>query len=149
MRDYTVIYSSPSKEAFEELMKETLILFKSPLSLEDMFYYGVFCKPETYAHFKHWEEAPIDLEVPHILTNVCSKPYEREQYVKDVIDNVLVGKNKPEWMVYVEMEESKTEYCLAPSTFLYLYAKDDKYKLFGKKLINFLYSPNLLIKMIE
>ena len=60
MRDYTVVYSCASKEAFEEFMNEVLLVFKSPLTIKDMIYYGVFCKPETYAHFKHWNEAPVD-----------------------------------------------------------------------------------------
>ena len=150
MRDYTVIYSSASKEAFEELMKEILLLFESPLKLKDMFYYDVFCKTETYAHYNMWEEAPVDMIIPSQLTNPCSKPKDRVDYVNNIIELILKGEmEKPEWMVFVEMEEYKTEYNLSPSTFLYLYAKDEKYKLFGEKLINFLYSPNLLITMIK
>lgn len=150
MRDYTVVYSSASKEAFEELMNEVLLVFKSPLTIKDMFYYGVFCKPETYAHFKHWNEAPVDLQIPFNLTSPCAKPSERMDYVKNIIENIVKGGiEKPEWMIYVEMEEYETECCLAPSTFLYLYPKEEKYRKMGEKLIEFLYSPSLLITMLK
>lgn len=150
MRDFTVVYSSASKEAFEELMKETLLLFNSPLKLEEMFYYDVFCKTETYAYYDLWEEAPVTLEIPSQLTNTCSRLKDKVDYVNNVIEQILKGNmEKPEWMVYVEMEDYNTEYKLSPSTFLYLYAKDEKYQVFGEKLINFLYSPNLLITMIK
>lgn len=150
MRDYTVIYSSPSKEALEDLIKETVLLFNSPLTLNDMFYYGVFCKPETYAHYHLWEDAPLDLEIPFVLINPCVTGFERLEYVNGVIKEIVKGEiEKPEWMIYVEMEDYKTEYGLSPSTFLYLYPKEEKYKVFGEKLINFLYSPNLLITMIK
>lgn len=150
MRDYTVVYSSASKEALENLINETILLFNSQLSIDDMFYYGVFCKNETYANFKHWDEAPVDLIIPTQLTNACSSSKDRITYVKEVIHNILQGSiEKPEWMLYVEMEEFVSEYNLAPSTFLYIYPKEEKYRRFGEKLIEFLYSPNLLITMIK
>lgn len=150
MRDYTVVYSSASKKALEDLINETLLLFNSPLSIKDMFYYGVFCKTETYAYYDEWEHAPSDLFIPPILINDCPKPEEKCDYVNCIINQILKGAiEKPEWMFYVEMEDYKTELCLSPSTFLYIYPKDEKYRNFGEKLINFLYSPNLLITMLN
>lgn len=150
MRDYTVVYSSPSKEALENLINETLILFNSPTTIKDMFYYDIFCKVETYANFKLWDDAPVDLIIPSELTNVCSRVNDRVRYVKSIIDKIIKGEmEKPEWMVYIEMEENISEYNLAPSTFLYLEPKDEKYRKFGEKLIEFLYSPNLLITMVK
>ena len=35
---------------------------------------------------------------------------------------------KPEWMEYIEMTESCNEFDAAPSTYLYLVPKENKYK---------------------
>ena len=125
-----------------------LLIFNSSLRIDDIFYYGVFCKPETYANYQHWDEAPESLEVPFELTNTCSTPNDRTNYVNNVIKEVLRGEiDKPSWMIYVEMEEVCNEYEQAPSTFLYIEVKDETYKILAEKLINFLYSPNLIITL--
>ena len=147
-REYTFIYSSPCIEPLQELINEMLLIFNSPLRIDDIFYYGVFCKPETYANYQHWDEAPENLEVPFELTNTCSTPNDRTNYVNNVIKEVLRGEiDKPSWMIYVEMEEVCNEYEQAPSTFLYIEVKDETYKILAEKLINFLYSPNLIITL--
>lgn len=147
-REYTFIYSSPCIEPLQELINEMLLIFNSPLRIDDIFYYGVFCKPETYANYQHWDEAPENLEVPFELTNICSTSNDRTNYVNNVIKEVLRGEiDKPSWMIYVEMEEICNEYEQAPSTFLYIEVKDETYKILAEKLINFLYSPNLIITL--
>lgn len=147
-REYTFIYSSPCIEPLQELINEMLLIFNSSLRIDDIFYYGVFCKPETYANYQHWDEAPESLEVPFELTNTCSTPNDRTNYVNNVIKEVLRGEiDKPSWMIYVEMEEVCNEYEQAPSTFLYIEVKDETYKILAEKLINFLYSPNLIITL--
>ena len=149
-REYTFIYSSPCIEPLQELINEMLLIFNSPLRIDDIFYYGVFCKPETYANYQHWDEAPENLEVPFELTNTCSTSNDRTNYVNNVIKEVLRGEiDKPSWMIYVEMEEVCNEYEQAPSTFLYIEVKDETYKILAEKLINFLYSPNLIITMVN
>ena len=147
-REYTFIYSSPCIEPLQDLINEMLLIFNSPLRIDDIFYYGVFCKPETYANYQHWDEAPENLEVPFELTNTCSTSNDRTNYVNNVIKEVLRGDiDKPSWMIYVEMEEICNEYEQAPSTFLYIEVKDETYKILAEKLINFLYSPNLIITL--
>ena len=147
-REYTFIYSSPCIEPLQELINEMLLIFNSPLRIDDIFYYGVFCKPETYANYQHWNEAPENLEVPFELTNTCSTSNDRTNYVNNVIKEVLRGEiDKPSWMIYVEMEEVCNEYEQAPSTFLYIEVKDETYQILAEKLINFLYSPNLIITL--
>ena len=147
-REYTFIYSSPCIEPLQELVNEMLLIFNSPLRIDDIFYYGVFCKPETYSNYQHWDEAPENLEVPFELTNTCSTSNDRTNYVNNVIKEVLRGEiDKPSWMIYVEMEEVCNEYEQAPSTFLYIEVKDETYKILAEKLINFLYSPNLIITL--
>lgn len=147
-REYTFIYSSPCIEPLQELINEMLLIFNSPLRIDDIFYYGVFCKPETYANYQHWDEAPENLEVPFELTNTCSTSNDRTNYVNNVIKEVLRGEiDKPSWMIYVEMEEVCNEYEQAPSTFLYIEVKDETYKILAEKLINFLYSTNLIITL--
>ena len=147
-REYTFIYSSPCIEPLQELINEMLLIFNSPLRIDDIFYYGVFCKSETYANYQHWDEAPENLEVPFELTNTCSTSNDRTNYVNNVIKEVLRGEiYKPSWMIYVEMEEICNEYEQAPSTFLYIEVKDETYRILAEKLINFLYSPNLIITL--
>ena len=147
-REYTFIYSSPCIEPLQELINEMLLIFNSPLRVDDIFYYGVFCKPETYANYQHWDEAPENLEVPFELTNTCSTSNDRTNYVNNVIKEVLRGEiDKPSWMIYIEMEEVCNEYEQAPSTFLYIEVKDETYQILAEKLINFLYSPNLIITL--
>lgn len=149
-RDYTFIYSSPCVEALKALIEELSLLFDPTLSIDDMFYYGVFCKEETYANYQHWDEAPEKLEIPYELTNICSTPDDRANYVYQVIEDVMMnGADKPDWMIYVEMEETCNEYEQAPSTFLYLIAKDAKYQVLAEKLIDFLYSPNLMTTLAK
>lgn len=150
MKDYTVVYSSPSIEAFKNLIQEMLKTFSIPLNSNDFAYYGVFCKPETYAFYKHWDDAPDSLDVPLILKNPLEIPNTKLMYVKSEINKILInGDKKPEWMFYVEEEDNFSKYCLAPSTFLYIRPKHEKYRNLCEKLTEFLYSPNMLITMIN
>lgn len=150
MVDYTFVYSSECVEALKKLFKEMSKVFDIEESFDNLFYYGVFCKDITYANFKYWEEAPIDLDIPFNLTNPCSTQESRLEYVHITMDEVMRGEiEKPEWMIHVEMEDTCNEYEMSPSTFLYLTAKDEKYVNLGERLIEFLYSPNLVITMVR
>lgn len=142
----TYIYSSNSVEALKEMLSEFFLTFNLPLyTPDDLFYYGVFCKDVTYANYKHWNEAPVTLEIPPILTSVCDTEEDRLAYVHGLIDGITKGEiDKPEWMLYVEMEEMCNEYEAAPSTFLYLIPKDGKYEKLANKILDFLYSPNMM-----
>lgn len=144
-KEYTFIYSSPSIEPFQELVNEILLLSNTRLSVNDIFDYGVFCKEETYANYEHWDEAPESLDIPYELTNPCSVPRDRVNYVHNIIDEIIRGEiDKPSWMIYVEMEDVCNQYEQAPSTFLYISVKDKKYEVLAGKLLDFLYSPNLI-----
>lgn len=114
--------------------------------LNDMFYYGVFCKSVTYANFNGWEKAQREgIEVPEILTAMCPTPSEREDFVKRIIIEIIRGEiEKPEWMKYVEEEMSCSCCNAAPSTFLILIPKDEKYRILAARLLDFLYSPNMM-----
>lgn len=142
---YSFIYSSPSIEALEVLMDEILLVFGVNLNINDIFYYNVFCREETYANYQYWDEAPESLSVPFELYNPCSTQSERIEYVRTVIKDIVINKiDKPEWMIYVEMEEKCSDYELPPSTFLYIIPKEEKYQQLADKLMDFLYSPNLI-----
>lgn len=151
-KQYSFVYSSACVEALRELMEEFFNIFELDVKLDDIFDYGVFCKEDTYANYKHWDEAPLELEVPYYLTNPTSSEKSRTEYVRGIIDQVITGEiEKPEWMIYVEMEETCNEYEQAPSNFLYLQVKDgmEKYEILGQKLIEFLYSPNLMTTLVN
>lgn len=149
MRAYTYIYSSGTVPFLKELIDEMSLVFNTPVTLEDMFYYGVFCRENTYANYSHWEDVPERIETPYELTNPCSIESERIDYVKKVIKGILYGKiDKPQWMLYIEMEDECDIYGNQPSTFLYLFPKENKYAELAKKLINFLYSVNMSTAII-
>lgn len=137
-------------EALEDMIEEFSNVFNLRITADDIFYYGVFCKPVTYANYSHWDEAPEDVEVPEILTSDIPKASEKVNYVKLIMDEVMKGENeKPDWMIHVEMEEICNNYEQAPSTFLYITPKEDKYDILSQAIVNFLYSPNLLITMTK
>ncbi|MCD8206303.1 MAG: hypothetical protein LUD72_00030 [Bacteroidales bacterium] len=147
----TTVYSSPCVEALENLFAcLTRDFFCEPLELSDVFYYGVFCKPETYANYARLVNIPSHVEFPSELTSECSTPAERLEYVKQVLGDILRKEiEKPEWMLYVE-EDVYGDLCVVqPSTFLYLEPKNVQYQELGELLIDFLYSPNKLITMLR
>ena len=148
MKTITFVYSSESVEALKKLFTELRWVFgyTTVPELNDMFYYGVFCKPNTYSNFNGWEKAHGEgIEVPEMLTSVCPTPSEKEDFVKRTINEIIKGEiEKPEWMKYVE-EESVCSCCnAAPSTFLTLIPKDEKYRTLADRLLDFLYSPNMM-----
>ena len=148
MKTITFVYSSESVEALKKLFTELRWVFgyTTVPELNDMFYYGVFCKPNTYSNFNGWEKAQGEgIEVPEMLTSVCPTPSEKEDFVKRTINEIIKGEiEKPEWMKYVE-EESVCSCCnAAPSTFLTLIPKDEKYRTLADRLLDFLYSPNMM-----
>lgn len=151
MIDITFIYSSPCKEALKNLVESIVKTFNVPnLSIEDMFWYGVFCAPETYANYELWDEVPDNIEVPPTITSVCSKEDERIDFVKQTINDIITGNmEKPEWMIFVEEEKSCNKYEMAPSTFLRIIPKNNEYKDLAEKLIEFLYSVNLTITAVK
>ena len=148
MKTITFIYSSESVEALKNLFIELRWVFGYTLipEFDDMFYYGVFCKSVTYANFNGWEKAQREgIEVPEILTAMCPTPSEREDFVKRIIIEIIRGEiEKPEWMKYVEEEMSCSCCNAAPSTFLILIPKDEKYRTLADRLLDFLYSPNMM-----
>ena len=148
MKTITFVYSSESVEALKNLFTELRGVFGYTLipEFDDMFYYRVFCKQNTYSNFNGWEKAQGEgIEVPEMLTSVCPTPSEREDFVKRIINEIIKGEiEKPEWMQYVE-EESVCNCCnAAPSTFLTLIPKDEKYRILADRLLDFLYSPNMM-----
>ena len=148
MKTITFIYSSESVEALKNLFIELRWVFGYTLipEFDDMFYYGVFCKSVTYANFNGWEKAQREgIEVPEILTAMCPTPSEKEDFAKRIIIEIIRGQiEKPEWMKYVEEVMSCSCCDAAPSTFLILIPKDEKYRILAARLLDFLYSPNMM-----
>ena len=133
MKTITFVYSSESVKAIKRLFTELRWVFGYTLipEFDDMFYYGVFCKSVTYANFNGWEKAQREgVEVPEILTAMCPTPSEKEYFVNIIIIEIIRCEiEKPEWLRYVE-EETVCNCCnAAPSTFLILIPKDEKYRL--------------------
>ena len=148
MKTITFVYSSESVEALKKLFTELRWVFgyTTVPELNDMFYYGVFCMPNTYSNFNGWEKAQREgIEVPEILTAMCPTPSEKEDFVKRIIIEIIRGEiEKPEWMKYVE-EEMSCSCCVEVSaTVVLLIPKDEKYRILAARLLDFLYSPNMM-----
>ena len=146
MKTLSLIYSQPSLSAIEEMVDNFIYAFSEDkdMTINDIFYYGVFCATSTYANY-HWECMATEcrFDVPVIFLNACATPRDRENYVNTTIEEVMKGEIvKPEWMTFIEMELSVDEYDNQPPTFLRLIPKDEKYRHLGESIIDFLYSPN-------
>ena len=150
VRDYTVINSQPSIEALEKLISEFFDTFGMVETIDDLFYYGVFCKPQNYANFEFDITEVYDFDIPYNITNCQAKEEEKIDYVEKLINQIMRKEiTKPEWMKYVEMNASCNEYNQAPSTFLQIIPKEKQYEVLAQRLIEFLYSPNLTITMVK
>ena len=146
--DYTVIYSHPSVEALENLMKDIFGTFGVAETIDDLFYYGVFCKPQNYANYEFDIREEYDFEIPEVMTDACFQGNARHDYVKKLINQILRKEiKKPEWMKYIELNMTCNEFGQPPSTFLYIIAKEPQYEALAQRLIEFLYSPNMTITM--
>ena len=150
VRDYTVINSQPSIEALEKLISDFCSTFGIVETIDDLFYYGVFCKPQNYANFKFDITENYDFDIPYNIMNYQANEEEKIDYVKKLINQIMKKEiTKPEWMKYVEMNASCNEYDQAPSTFLQIIPKENQYEALAQRLIEFLYSPNLTITMLK
>ena len=150
VRDYTVINSQPSIEALEKLISEFFDTFGMVETIDDLFYYGVFCKPQNYANFEFDITENYDFDIPYNIMNYQANEEEKIDYVKKLINQIMKKEiTKPEWMKYVEMNASCNEYNQAPSTFLQIIPKEKQYEVLAQRLIEFLYSPNLTITMVK
>ena len=149
VRDYTVINSQPSIEALEKLISDFFGTFGMVETIDDLFYYGVFCKPQNYANFEFDIKENYGFDIPYNIMN-CQATEEKIDYVKKLINQIMKKEiTKPEWMKYVEMNASCNEYDQAPSTFLQIIPKENQYEALAQRLIEFLYSPNLTITMLK
>lgn len=144
-KELTYIYSSPCISYLKELVDSLNFTFSVKDKLDDMFWYGVFCNPETYSNFRFYERC--NEFVPSILTSDCETPQSKLSFIKGEIERSIKSGTKPGYMFYVEETESFNDFEDAPSTFLYLIPKDEKYRKFGECLTNFLYSPNLIMTL--
>lgn len=145
MNTLSLIYSQPSIEALKEMVNNFLKLNPyNTLTIDDLFYYGVFCASITYANYDWlYEKINDKFEVPEILYAPCATEEERLDYVDRIIDEVMKGEiKKPDWMTFIEIESNCNVCDNQPSNFLRLKSKDDKYNKLAETIINFLYSPN-------
>lgn len=152
MTPFTCIYSSECIEPAKKLFDTFLHTFNccEELTFDDAFWYGVFCKPETYANYEHWDLINVEDDYTEALQSPCATETEKLDLIESLIYQIVRGEiEKPEWMVQIEATEVCGEYELAPSTFLYLVAKEERFEELGQRLLNFLYSVNLMTTMLD
>ena len=139
------VYSSDSAIALLDLFEELKNTFSITENIDDMFYFGIFCNAETYANYKDYDSIE---NAPDVLTRPCQSHETRMDYVKCVMDMVIKKEmQRPEWMIEVEEKAVFNKYGDQPSTFLYLIPKEERYAKLVEKLIEFLYSPTLMITL--
>lgn len=150
IRDYTVINSQPSIEAFENLVSVMIKTFGLEETIDDMFYYGVFMKTQNYANYSFEVGKQYGFEIPYMLLSECAKENEKIDYVEKIIEQIMRKEiSKPEWMKYVELNMTCNIYGQAPSTFFRIKPRQKQYENLCQTLIEFLYSPNLTITMVR
>lgn len=136
-------YSSASLNKVKDLLNEIINTFGLTVSVDDMFYYGVFCAVSQYVGTPELNKE-ISC-IPAILTSEYTPYCEKEDYVKGIINSVIKGEiDKPEWMIEIEQSDRCGRY--SPSTYLVLVSKEEKYEKLGRKLIEFLYSTGIEIE---
>jgi len=149
-RDFTVIYSQPSIEALKNLMYAFFLSFGIEENIDNIFYYGVFCKPQNYSNFEFDEDEEYPFEIPECILSVCPTENEKYTFVNELISRIMRKEiEKPEWMKYVEMTMICDSFGQPPSTFLYIEPKEEKYAKLAQKLVEFLYSPNMNVTMVK
>ena len=148
--DYTVINSQPSIEALENLIADIAGTFGLTETIDDMFYYGVFCQIQNYVNYKFDTRDNYDFEIPETILSPCASFDDKYDYVSKIIQKIMKKEiKKPEWMKYIEMNMVCDEYGQQPSTFLTIIAKELQYEALAQRLIEFLYSPNMTITMVK
>lgn len=144
--ELTYIYSSPCISYLNELIEIMGSTFSIKEKLDDMFWYGVFCNPETYANYRNYDNC--NEPVPSILKGEIHSSENRINFIVEEIEKILRGEiEKPGYFFFVEENESFNKFNDSPSTFLYLLPKNERYRKFGEALTNFLYSPNLMVTL--
>lgn len=144
--ELTYVYSSPCISYLRELVESIKNTFSIKENLDDMFWYGVYCNAETYAYYRCYDRC--NETVPDILMSETETNSKKLLYIKSIINKATKGEiNKPGWMFFVEENATFNKFNDAPSTFLILIPKDEKYKKLGESLTNFLYSPNMLMTL--
>lgn len=142
----TVIYTyhngcvDPAKELINEMLKLSGIDDKKA---EDIFYFGVFCDHDRYFDCL---DNPDDygIELPDgyvkISGNYGSEERKesitkRHEWLDGIILSIIKGDmERPEWMNISETND----YGLDPDRTLVLIPKDEKYKVFGEKILSLL-----------
>lgn len=137
---YIGLNSYNSEETMIAMMNEFFNSFSiTDYTVDDVFYHGVFFKPDTYANFSDWPDVR-DFEIPSVLTESCYTEEERIAFVEQEIHNTMRDKlsDHPGWMFYIE--EQAVCHGLMPSLYLVLEPKNDRFKALADAIIDFLYS---------
>lgn len=150
-RTYTVLNSHPSIEAFEKLYETIAKTFSIEKSIDEVFMYGSFFKYSTYVEYaKNFSSCLYDVEMPPQLVSNCNPYKDKVDFLSRLFDQIMKKEiEKPEWMKYIELNAVCDEYSQPPSSFLIIRAIDEKYEELAKSLVEFLYSPNYTMTMVE
>jgi hypothetical protein len=124
---------SEAKELVAEVLRIAGVTDKTP---DDIFYYGVFCDMDTYFDYASDNEDPTFDNMPELKGAYKSEEREasksvRDEWVNSWLLSIVKGDiERPEFM---ELAEDAGDYW-APSSYLLLCPKDDKYKDLGEKI---------------
>lgn len=137
---YLELNSYNSDEALVNMINEFLNAFGiTDYTIDDMFYHGVFFKPDTYANYSDWPDVH-DFDIPSVLTDSCSTESERIAFVEREISRTIREKlpDHPTWMFYIE--EQAMCHGLMPSEYLVIEPVTARFRQLGEFILEFLYS---------
>lgn len=135
----TVIYTyqsgcvAPAKELINEMLK---LSGETDKKAEDIFYFGVFCDDEEYYNYldENDEQKPEDYpEVDWRSPDRGEQQKVRQEWFDNLVLKIMKGEiEQPRWMEKAEEANGWSDW--APSNYLVLVPREERYKDFGEKI---------------
>lgn len=130
VKTFTMVNQRGLVQELKDFVNKILIEFEVGRNFDDLFYYGTFLKVENYVNFdfKKYDDEDKNFEIPNILIDDNTSCDEKSDFIYNTIREILVyGLDKPEWMRFVEINDTFSEYNLPPSNYLYVQEKKPEY----------------------
>lgn len=130
VKTFTMVNQRGLVQELKDFVNKILIEFEVGRNFDDLFYYGTFLKLENYVNFdfKKYSDEGKKFEIPNILLDDNTSCSEKSDFIYNTIREILVyGLDKPEWMRFVEINDTFSEYNLPPSNYLYVQERKPEY----------------------
>jgi hypothetical protein len=137
-------YQSGCIDAAKAVVNEMLALEGSSLKADDVFYFGAFCDDDVYLDKYNYDSESLPAGIPVVTGDWDSPEHDTTQALQTEWFNnlklsIMKGEaERPDWFELAE--ECDEDY--NPDMNLEIIPKDEKYKVFGEKLLKFLNSSD-------